>query len=130
MFNLSLKGQEIYKKCFPLNEESDIQELNNIKRRIKFSISCPECHKLYQNRSILIAHLQSKHGITCSKAELRLPCIQCGKKFKKRIHLTTHIESVHEGIKYNCNQCDKKFTQKAQLKRHFQRAHNDNGFVT
>ena len=115
MFNLSRKGQEIYQNCFPPDEKIKSQEFKNLNRTIKFSIPCPECQKLFQNRSILITHLESKHGVTCSKADLKLTCIQCEKKFGRHDHLTTHIESIHEGIKYDCTQCDKKFTQKGEL---------------
>ncbi|XP_008555602.1 zinc finger protein 415 [Microplitis demolitor] len=78
----------------------------------EFAATCPECGKLFNDRSYLGSHMK----IHRNKKEYA--CNDCGKSFNQRVAYNMHVR-IHTGVKpHNCDQCGKAFSRKMLLKQH------------
>lgn len=76
------------------------------------STTCPECHKIFSQRSYLTQHYNSFHTIRPFR------CEQCGKRFSSLPQLVDHKEKHNPNKPHKCVECPKGFHHKTDLKRH------------
>ncbi len=78
----------------------------------KYKCSFLKCHKFYNHKNKMIAHLRTHYGIK------PFECSYCKKKFNEKGNLKTHIR-IHTGERpFHCNFCSKSFKAFGQLKDH------------
>ncbi|KAG2465597.1 gastrula zinc finger protein XlCGF57.1-like [Polypterus senegalus] len=78
----------------------------------KKSYVCPECGKLFLQRSSLNRHKRNHAG------GKKPCCAECGKRFSSNSALQQHAR-VHTGEKpYSCAECGKRFSYKSNLQSH------------
>jgi hypothetical protein len=78
----------------------------------KYKCSFLKCHKFYNHKNKMIAHLRTHYGIK------PFECSYCKKQFNEKGNLKTHIR-IHTGERpFHCNLCSKSFKAFGQLKDH------------
>jgi len=81
-----------------------------------YSLSCPECDKIFYKKSNLTSHMlrhSSEKPFICGVED-------CGKKFKREKTLVKHFQLIHQGIKEEllCVHCGAQFRSASGLRAH------------
>ena len=76
------------------------------------TFECPDCDKIYHQKSSLKYHILSAHRPNNVRCEL------CDKAFTKVDSLRQHNKMVHDGFKFECDKCDVKLCSKRYIEKH------------
>jgi hypothetical protein len=94
---------------------------NDLNSMFFMSQGCPECGKVFTNKSAL-----AKHRLVHSD-ERKYTCHICEKSFKRQDHLNGHLLTHSDKKPFECRApgCDKSYCDSRSLKRHVESQHQD-----
>ena len=81
-------------------------------------VKCPKCEKMLSSKISLATHLKSVRPAKQKVTYKPAQCPECEKVFTQTQNMKIHLRSIHQGIRLKCEYCGQTATNKSNLQKH------------